>query len=102
MCLRRAQPAPPDAPPGGVPFSETLNEVYAHTLQPYHGFVTEKAFTVAVSVAPAWEDVRPMFAPSDADFREDVGVFVGASQKLIKRVMAALTEFDLVDTRKSV
>jgi len=96
----RAQPAPPDGAP--VSLRTTIEGAYRHALLPYHGWVTEKAFEVAVTTAPEWHEVRAVFAPSDAAFREDVAVFVQASQAVLRRINAALTRLDLVDTRKSV
>ena len=52
--------------------------------------------------SPEWEAVRPDFAPTEELYREDVGTFVAASQPLLKRINAALTQLDLFDTRKSV
>ena len=80
----------------------TIDGAYQHTLLPYHGWMTQKAFEVAAAAAPAWSEVRPVFAPSDEAFRDDVGVFVQASQRLLQRINAALARLDLVDTRKSV
>ena len=100
VCLMRAQPPPPDGEV--VSLRMTIDGAYKHTLLPYHGWVTEKAFEVAAAAAPDWADVRPHFAPSDAFFAEDAGAFVRASQRLLPRIMAALTRLDLVDTRKSV
>ena len=96
----RAQPPPPD---GDEPsLRATIDGAYQHTLLPYHGWVTEKAFSVAVATTPEWPEVRPVFAPSDADFRADFAVFLPHSQALLQRINAALTHLDLVDTRKSV
>ena len=50
VCLLRAVPMPPDF--GGEPtpasFQETLDTAYKATLLPYHGWVTQQAFSVAV------------------------------------------------------
>ena len=100
VCLMRAQPPPPDGEV--VSLRKTIEGAYKHTLLPYHGWVTEKAFDVAAAAAPDWAVVRPHFAPSDEFFVEDAYAFVRASQKLLPRIMAALTKLDLVDTRKSV
>ena len=96
----RAQPPPPDD--SAPTLRLTIDAAYRHTLLPYHGWMTQKAFEVAVAAAPEWVEVRPVFAPSDAAFREDVAVFVQGSQMLLGRINSALTRLDLVDTRKSV
>ena len=96
----RAQPPPPDGTV--LSLKTTIDGAYRHTLLPFHGWVTEQAFQVAVAAAPEWEEVRPYFAPSDAAFAEDVAAFVKASQNMLRRIDAALARLDLVDTRKSV
>ena len=100
ICLMRAQPPPPDG--SLVTLRTTIEGAYQHTLLPYHGWMTEKAFQAAVMASPEWEAVRPDFAPTEELYREDVGTFVAASQPLLKRINAALTQLDLFDTRKSV
>ena len=80
----------------------TVEEAYKQCLLPYHGWVTQKAFQMAFQASPTWESVLPYFADSDDVFRQDVDGFVLASQELKLRVMAALSQFDLVDVRKSV
>ena len=100
IVLMRAQPPPPDG--SLVTLRTTIEGAYQHTLLPYHGWMTEKAFQAAVMASPEWEAVRPDFAPTEELYREDVGTFVAASQPLLKRINAALTQLDLFDTRKSV
>ena len=96
----RAQPPLPTG--GAVPLTTTIDQAYRNTLLPYHGWVTEKAFTVAVSAAPDWEDIKHNFAPNDEMFRADVAVFVRSNQGLLARVNQALRKLDFVDLRKSV
>ena len=96
----RAQPAPPDG--SILSLQMTIDGAYKHTLLPYHGWVTQKAFGVAVAAAPEWDDIRAAFAPDVHSFREDVSSFVSASQSLQRRVNAALSQLDLVDTRTTV
>ena len=93
-------PPPPDG--SEITLAMTIDGAYRHTLLPYHGWMTEKAFEVAVAAAPGWPDVRHAFAPSDDDFRNDVAVFVQATHEPLKRVNGALEMLDLVDIRKSV
>ena len=100
IIVLRAQPPTPE---GGMPsLGMTIDGAYRHTLLPYHGWMTQKAFEVAAAAAPDWDDVRPVFAPSDESFRADVAALVQHSQPLLKRIYEALTRYDFVDTRKSV
>ena len=99
-------PLPPLCCPVGCRCSAAMTRARAvralrHRL-PYHGWMTQKAFEVGLNAVPEWTDVRHVFAPSDTSFHEDVAAFVPASQRLLKRVHAQLTQLDLFDTRKSV
>lgn len=100
VCVLRAQPPPPSGEP--VSLRATLESAYEHLLLPYHGWVTQKAFEVAVAATPDWEAVRSTLAPSEGEFRDDVKGFVLASQEALRRVNQALAQNDLVDVRKCV
>lgn len=97
ICLMRVSDAE-----HATPLSATVETAYKQQLLPYHGWVTQKAFEVALQAAPTWQSVRPYFAPTDEAFSADVAGFVGLSQSLQGRVMAALRELDLVDVRTTV
>ena len=72
------------------------------TLLPWHGWVTQKSFEVAVNAAPDWADVLPVLAPTHAEFKADVDEWVRTSQKLLGRVTGVLRALDLEDVRKTV
>lgn len=100
ICSLRSKLQPPaDA---ATPLRGTVEDAYSRCLQPYHGWVTQKAFEMAFHASPTWEEVLPYFADSPDVFREDVKAFTRVSQGLQDRVMSALRELDLVDIRKSV
>ena len=100
LCLLRAQPPTP----GGETqsFKDAVEAAYAKTLLPFHGWVTQKAFDVAVQALPEWDAVRPIFAPVEADFAAEAAAYTRASSSLIARISATLAALDLVDTRKTM
>ena len=101
VVVLRTVPPPADAP-ADAEFRETIMAAYKSTLLPYHGWVTEKAFVLAVQAAPAWSDVERHFAPTLDDFKSDVHEWVRISQQIQDRITAVLRALDLEDTRKSM
>ncbi len=101
VCLLRTVPKPMDNTQEDS-LSTTLKQAYDHALLPHHGWVTQKAFEVAIATAPNdWPTMESRFAPSREEFRSDVHDWIRASQQILTRIMAKLRAHDLEDVRKS-
>jgi len=83
-------------------FRQSLEAAYEIILLPFHGFVTQQAFAVAVAAVPEWETVWPLFAPTEAEYASDAAAYIDVTRRLVARVNSKLEELDLVDTRKSL
>jgi hypothetical protein len=77
---------------------------YDRNVLQYHGWVSRRAFGVALRMTPEWCDVRARagLSESDEDLREELTALVSASRELCLRLRQMQIELDLEDTRKSV
>ena len=82
-------------------FKEHLEAAYKESLLPFHGWVTQRAFEVAVQAAPEWSAVLPLFAPTEAEFRTDALSWCEAAHGLIARINATLDALGLRSSAKT-
>jgi hypothetical protein len=81
-----------------------MASAYEHTLAKFHGWVSRRAFSVASSATPSWEQVRnnAELAPCAEALRDDLKVWTSALKKTLKSLQAMQLKLDLEDKRRSV
>eukprot|EP00320_Phaeocystis_rex_P007096 CAMPEP_0119088670 /NCGR_PEP_ID=MMETSP1178-20130426/146333_1 /TAXON_ID=33656 /ORGANISM="unid sp, Strain CCMP2000" /LENGTH=232 /DNA_ID=CAMNT_0007071971 /DNA_START=21 /DNA_END=716 /DNA_ORIENTATION=- len=83
---------------------DQMSAAYDRTLSRFHGFISRRAFSVASSATPSWEQVRAnaALAPSEEALRDDLKVWTNALKKLLRSMTAMQVQLDLEDKRRSV
>ena len=83
---------------------DQMSQAYDRTLSNFHGFISRRAFHVASSATPSWEQVRTNaeLAPTEEALRDDLKVWANALKKLLKSMHAMQVQLDLEDKRRSV
>lgn len=81
-----------------------MSAAYERTLAPFHGWVSRRAFLVASSATPTWEDVckNADLAPSDELLREDQHAWASALRRLVRSMQAMQAKYDLEDSRRTI
>mmetsp|Transcript_125529 Transcript_125529/g.313629 ORF Transcript_125529/g.313629 Transcript_125529/m.313629 type:complete len:494 (-) Transcript_125529:153-1634(-) len=86
--------------PRGI-LKQSMDRAYEEVLQPYNGFVMRKAYAAGTALIPELNDIWHKLAPSKDKFYQDVGEWLGILSTMLPLIKAALSELDLMDTRKT-
>lgn len=86
--------------PRPATFSDALMKAYKKTLEPYHGWLVQKTFGLAVAVVPTWAEAREALAAFDPEGEAGMLRNVAALGPLLLRVEDALHREGLWDRRK--
>ena len=77
---------------------------YKRLVEPFHGWVSRRAFGIALGLTPDWSDVRERAGLSESDeaLRQELTSVVTATRELCGRLRKLHVKLDLEDRRKSI
>ena len=78
---------------------------YKRTVEPFHGWISRRAFAAAQGMTPSWEEVREracLGCDSDEAFQKELASLSAATRELCELLQKVHVKYDMEDKRRSI
>ena len=78
---------------------------YKRTVEPFHGWISRRAFAAAQGMTPSWEEVREracLGCDSDEAFQKELASLAAATRELCELLQKVHVKYDMEDKRRSI
>ena len=82
-------------------FKQALDAAYKASVGPFHGWMLQRTFSIAISVVPTWAEAHDRLEAFDIDGEAGLMRSIAALDPVLDRMEAALRSRDLWDVRQN-